>query len=221
LADLIKNANTLFDEPVPNVAETTPTFTFNSFSRPEFTQSTGTQPMDFTTPHLFTPTGFSFAPSPSDPPVEGRSPDMTQKTPTYSFGLHPDFPRSAKVETVDSPTSHFSTPAGFSFAPSPPDPHVEVRSPGVAQTTPTYDFGLRPDPQSVKAHTSHFSTPAGFSFAPSSSGPPVEGHSPDPAQTTAEMRRDPQDTDTGRRPGGCASRHSEVHARPLIFGLRP
>jgi hypothetical protein len=172
--------------------------------------------MDFTTPHLFTPTGFSFAPSPSDPPVEGRSPDMTQKTPTYSFGLHPDFPRSAKVETVDSPTSHFSTPAGFSFAPSPPDPHVEVRSPGVAQTTPTYDFGLRPDPQSVKAHTSHFSTPAGFSFAPSSSGPPVEGHSPDPAQTTPTY-------DFGLRPEFTQSSraHTGHFSTPTRFSFAP
>jgi hypothetical protein len=183
LADLIKNANTLFGEPSPNVAETTPPFTFNSFSSPLFTQSTRAQTTDYTTPNLFTSTGFSFASSPSDPPVEGHLPDLAQTTPTCSFGLRPEFARSAKVETVDSPTGLFSTPTGFSFA-QPPDPHAEVHSPDVAQTTPTYDFGLRPElARSNKSQTSHFSTPTGFSFAQPHSDLRAEVRSPGVAQT--------------------------------------
>jgi hypothetical protein len=35
------------------------------------------------------------------------------------------------------------------------------------------------------------------------------------------MRNDPDRADSGRRPGGCASRYCEVHTRTIIFGLWP
>jgi hypothetical protein len=186
LADLIKNANKLFDEPPPDVAETTPVFNFSSFSSPEFPQPTFAQDVNPFARNLSTSSAFSFSPSLSDPYVE-RHPNVT---PTSSFGsfLSPEFPRSAQA--VDSTTQHSSTSTGFSFSSSPFGPPVEG-SPDVPQPMPASIFSSslgpgfprRAEAQGVDPTSRGASQSTGFSFSSSPFGPPVEG-SPDVPQPT-------------------------------------
>jgi hypothetical protein len=39
--------------------------------------------------------------------------------------------------------------------------------------------------------------------------------------STAELCHDPEDTNLGQHPGGCASHHCEVHTCVIIFGTWP
>ncbi|KAF8265569.1 hypothetical protein EI94DRAFT_1787398 [Lactarius quietus] len=196
LEDLIRNANTLFDElppspPAPSF-HAPPAFTFSSFSSPEFSRFTQPQAVDSPAPHHSASTRFPFSSSSSDPYVERLSPAVAQATTAFNFGsfLSPESPRSTMAQAGCSTTPHLSKSAGFSLFSSPSDPHVEGLSPNVAQTTPTLTYGLSSKPprsaeaQAMDPTSGHSSTSNLLSFSTSPSGPHVEGLSSNLAQKT-------------------------------------
>ena len=166
LADLIQNANTLFGEPSPHFEETTPAFSFSSFSSPEFSQPTWAQGQ-----HPSTSTGFSFFSSPSDSHAEGRSPGVAQTTPipSFSFGSFssPEFPRPAEPQGVGSTSSYPSRSTGFSFSSSPSDSHREDRVPDPASPFSSLrgpGFPRSAGAQTADSTSRHPSRSTGFSF---------------------------------------------------------